>query len=1635
MSHRQSQVFFSKSLLAFTIASVISGWALGQDNSNDFPSGEWPPEKTKVVTGEETIPSGVTITVGPEDAKTAAEIKFIEMKGGKLTIEKGGAVTSESPAPAGFEVFMIRSKDVGGNSVINDGELSSAKDKTGHAAEVIIRLEKSKDTASNYGTMNIQGVKRLGPPRGLELFPDDGSITNEKGATINALSDEAIGLMVLNGLGTNKGTINLNDKFPAPSYGMKASNFKRSPPSLQGNAVILNDSTGIINVQGGNDYGMAATVFARSKPPQDCYSVAVNKGTINVIGKGSVGLSTDTDQGQIDNGLTTGTVFTHPGTTGIKISNNGELVNPGRIKGTGTGLLLEGNFPHGVHVQYNGYIEGSPAIKMGPETATINPLYLEGVSVKGDIIGNGSQSSFLHITPKSEDTPVTITGDISGFTNIDVSGKGWSTRGWISGAATLNASSVMSHLIVSDKKESLINPPGTFLRFATTGDSKNRLDVRSDKGGKIENLYVFGSAQVSLVPGLEHIKVFDSGAWSVSPDAALPNLLTITSESKGVINEISTQSPANKPQSLYLSFSESSLVGRNLGVYSLPESTIKKIDLSAKDYRPPLWLFVEGGDVANITGDPDRYDELILNSGSVAGSVTNISSIKVTGSEWSFGGWADGTRQVSLKSAINGILVSDEATQVTEPTGKILNIKTSSNPVSIISNADQQANLWLQGKARITDLQGARKIYLESSDNWSVTGPVTNPYSIKIESAGGVDDISTGTESTSKNKTLALVFNGDYADDHHFMVDNHGTLKNLNFSSDANRPPLVFMQSGGTVQSVKGRSDMHDTLVMVSGDVKEQAGFDHLVIRGSDWGSLKMDDPFTVFVNEKGVINEIVDHNPVVTEKGKNQLLVSFHNQPTLLGQSFSVFNDGKVGSLDLSSAGHRPPLQFVQSAGTTFSIKGRPDLDDKLFLEGGSIIQSVSGIRDIRIMGKDWTTAAIQDPAGIIVVERAAASLITTRGVNLPGNTASTLPLSFTAPPPEPHSGLKNVTLLNSGTVSAIEFNDLSEHRRPGINIIQSGGSIGSILSRTGKGDTLDVQAGIVKGNMTGLDSMTFSGEDTQFGGQRIETMGTVNVTGKLTLTSNQTVSVTPIKKLQSTPSSVTYITNLHVAKGGTLAATRHNTVLAVEGVYRQDGRLELTLDKQSDPKAPYVKANFVNIGPDAVVLLDNKTDIVAGTEYLLMQSTDSDINTRPSLETTTPLSRYTRIYPKLTARQLFVASIGKGTYVGDLARSGGANKSAIKAIETAVNRKRSSTSSLLNSGDGDSDPLNTWVLNELKKDHDNPVKIAKIADQMTPDLSGATVGSAIASIRQAVSAVGARQSGLRTGIAAGDMVSSGNLWLQYAYSDATQDKKNGYFGYQAKTNGFTLGVDSDLNERITLGAAYTYTKSDIKGKGGSDNTIDNEGHTFSVYSSFEQGPMFVDGRLGYTWGKNDGKRYVGSNEIKSNYDINAWDIGLLGGYKIPLGQSAEWSWIPQLAFNYASIKPDDYREVGVTGRSNYLRFDRVKNDTYEILELGAGLKLLGDIATASMTVKPEVSLMAYHDFKDDPVTMTAHFAQGGNAFVVNGAGREQSRYQFGAAVNMESRGNLAVTLSYHYDWMDSYEAHGVIARVSYGF
>ncbi|MGI9280730.1 MAG: autotransporter outer membrane beta-barrel domain-containing protein [Endozoicomonas sp.] len=332
-----------------------------------------------------------------------------------------------------------------------------------------------------------------------------------------------------------------------------------------------------------------------------------------------------------------------------------------------------------------------------------------------------------------------------------------------------------------------------------------------------------------------------------------------------------------------------------------------------------------------------------------------------------------------------------------------------------------------------------------------------------------------------------------------------------------------------------------------------------------------------------------------------------------------------------------------------------------------------------------------------------------------------------------------------------------------------------------------------------------------------------------------------------------------------------------------------------------------------------------------------------------------------------------------------------------------------------------------------DDGKAIASVVEDVMPDLHNG-VGRAAVTLQNKVNeSIGRRLSNGRTGISAGDMFESQGFWAEYIFSDGKMDNKDGVKGYEAKVNGVTLGVDSMLNDQMTVGFAFTFgdTKvetNDVK----RDTTTDT--YMGTLYTGWMQDNYFLDAMFSYGRGTNEYKRYsVADKSIsyKGESDSTIWGASFVAGYNYQLNQ---WILQPQIAFNYASVDFDDLVEKKVSGGGNFAEKRKMKE--FEVMELGAGLKLLGDFEVGRGTLQPEFVLMGYHDFKDDKPEVTVSFLTGqGTPITLTGGDREQNRFLAGLGVSYKMENNLSLGLHYDHNWMGDYKADSFNATVRYDF
>jgi outer membrane autotransporter protein len=77
---------------------------------------------------------------------------------------------------------------------------------------------------------------------------------------------------------------------------------------------------------------------------------------------------------------------------------------------------------------------------------------------------------------------------------------------------------------------------------------------------------------------------------------------------------------------------------------------------------------------------------------------------------------------------------------------------------------------------------------------------------------------------------------------------------------------------------------------------------------------------------------------------------------------------------------------------------------------------------------------------------------------------------------------------------------------------------------------------------------------------------------------------------------------------------------------------------------------------------------------------------------------------------------------------------------------------------------------------------------------------------------AIGNRASSGR-GMSGGAFVKETGVWVRALTGKADQSMRNGVTGYDADSNGIAVGADGKLNERTTVGAAWSYLTTDVDG------------------------------------------------------------------------------------------------------------------------------------------------------------------------------------------------------------------------------
>lgn len=485
-------------------------------------------------------------------------------------------------------------------------------------------------------------------------------------------------------------------------------------------------------------------------------------------------------------------------------------------------------------------------------------------------------------------------------------------------------------------------------------------------------------------------------------------------------------------------------------------------------------------------------------------------------------------------------------------------------------------------------------------------------------------------------------------------------------------------------------------------------------------------------------------------------------------------------------------------------------------------------------------------------------------------------------------------------------------------------------------------------------------------------------------------------------------------IASGGSLNLEQAGSSINGDLQVASGGTIDMRLSNAVDPSAAYLTVNGkAAFASSSSIALSAKpqdfTPSASGTQYTLVKATQVQDNGLrvASASSLLKVDSYATDAQTVNA----VVSLKEDKQVdADLANVG-----ASQNARDAVNNFKNSTIGGLTA----SDPVFKAFANAGSEE-----ALARLAERLSPEVNRGSVQAAVAGQNLVNSAIGSRVRGMRSGLSSGDVLTETGVWVQGLSNTSDQDQRDGVAGYSANSSGIAVGADGKLNERTTVGVAYSYLNSNVTSDTG--NKTDVKGNAFTLYGSYDWQNWFVDGSLTYGRNDNDGKRYIADTVAKGSYDSELFGLNALAGYSYTF--AGQWLLEPRVAARYSNVKIDGYSEKGSSAalRNNAQR--------YEVGELGAGLRVAADFPLAQGNLQPEATLMAYHDFIGDRVSGTSSFLLGGTPFVTTGASPVRDTYEAGVGVNYQL-GAVSVGANYNYTAKTGYQSDTFLLKARYAF
>ena len=280
------------------------------------------------------------------------------------------------------------------------------------------------------------------------------------------------------------------------------------------------------------------------------------------------------------------------------------------------------------------------------------------------------------------------------------------------------------------------------------------------------------------------------------------------------------------------------------------------------------------------------------------------------------------------------------------------------------------------------------------------------------------------------------------------------------------------------------------------------------------------------------------------------------------------------------------------------------------------------------------------------------------------------------------------------------------------------------------------------------------------------------------------------------------------------------------------------------------------------------------------------------------------------------------------------------------------------------------------------------------------------------------------------GDDVGS-QVWVQGLGIKHKMDAKNSFAGYDGNSYGLIVGADSLVGDGLRLGAALSYSDSDVDSVG----TVNHQNLKSDNIQAFIYGDYAATGETHYngfvSYGRSDVKTerrlsLAGISDIaKGEYDANILQAGVGIDHRIG---SHDKHVSPYAQLRYTRIKNDGYTEQGGLAQLNFV----VDKQTYDSLKATLGVHFAQPLSERLGVVG---HLAGHVENADDLAVNTSFATMPSVSFTETGRQKKKFSVGTGMGLRYQMGMNTEITGQYAGEFRSGAKDHGAVVMVKWKY